>query len=311
MNKDGKTIRILICIGGGPAAYTGLRFAARLNRESCADIAMMYVRPLDSGLKSGGMEVRVARENMLDWGLELPGLRHLKAARDILLELGQIEEGGGDAWRYRDLSGDDAGEYIRDYHNPCGGTISLRLRISPDVTTAVVDEAKRFGADVVVVGASETPRTGLRRYLSPKPLALKIAAHVHCSAMVARNMEADHGHLVCVRDSDRCMSALPKAVRCAGACGCPVTILSVARDEAGVETARQAVECAAALFREQGVEPKDILVKVGDPVETITELGADFSLIVLAESEKPWFARGFSVAHEVAAQAGNSVLILK
>ena len=73
MNTDGKNLRILICIGGGPAAYTGLRFAARLNRESCADISLMYVRPLDSGLKSGGLEVRVARENVLGWGLELPG----------------------------------------------------------------------------------------------------------------------------------------------------------------------------------------------------------------------------------------------
>jgi nucleotide-binding universal stress UspA family protein len=311
MNPDQKNLRILICIGGGPAAYTGLRFAARLNRESCADISLMYVRPLDSGLKSGGMEVRVARENVLDWGLELPGLRHLKAARDILLEMGQIDEGGGDAWRYRELSGDDAGEYVRDYQNPCGGTISLRLRISPDVTTAVVDEAKRFDADVVVVGATEEPRTGLRRYLSPKPLALKIAAHVHCSAMVARDLEAEHGHLVCVRDSERCMDVLPKAARCAGACGCPVTILSVARDEAGLETARQAVECAANLFRERGVEPKATLIEMGDPVDTITTLGADFSLIVMAESEKPWFAKGFSVAHEVAARAGNSVLILK
>ena len=179
------------------------------------------------------------------------------------------------------------------------------------MTTAVVDEARRFGADVVVVGATDEPRTGLRRYLSPKPLALKIASHVHCSAMVARNMEADHGHLVCVRDSDRCMDVLPKAARCAGACGCPVTILSVARDEAGIETSRQAVECAADLFRKQGIEPKATLVEVGDPVETIIALGADFSLLVLAESEKPWFAKGFSVAHEVAARAGNSVLILK
>lgn len=311
MKRDDLNLRILICIGGGPEAYTGLRFAARLSRETCAEVDLLYIRPLDSGLKSGGMEVRVARENVLDWGLELPGLRHLKAARDILLEMGQINEGSGDPWRYHDLSGDDAGEYIREYHNPCGGKISLRLRTAPDVTSAVVDEADRFGADVVIVGGSDIPKTGLKKFLSAKPLALKIAAHAGCSVIVARQLEPGHGHLICVKDSERCRAMLPKAVRCAQACQCPITILSVARDETETETARLAVEQAAAVFRQGGLEPEATLVKVGKPSDIITDLGGDFSLIVLAESGKPWFAKGFSVAHDVAARARNSVLIIK
>ena len=40
-------------------------------------------RPIDQGLQSGGLQVRLARQNMLDAGFELPGVRHLKQrARD-------------------------------------------------------------------------------------------------------------------------------------------------------------------------------------------------------------------------------------
>jgi len=310
MTTEARNFRILISIGGGPEAYAGLRFAARLGSRSCADVALLYVRPLDSGLQSGGLELRVARENVLGWGLELPGMRHLKAARDILLELGQIHEGEGDPWQYHELSGDDAGEWVREYHNPCGGAISLRLRTAPDVTTAVVDEAASFGADVIIVGGSP-PTGGLRKLLARKPLSLKIAAHARCPVIVARGMEPGHGLLVCVEDTESSRAALPGAVRCAANCEGTVALLSVAEDEAGEPAARRAVKHAAEAFRRAGVAPSAQLVETGHPVEVITRLGAGYSLIVLGESEKPWFAKGFSVAHEVAARAESSVLIVK
>lgn len=311
MTQDDNRIRILICIGGGPDSLSSLKYATRLSSQDCADIDLLYVRPLDSGLKSGGMEVRVARENMLDWGLELPGMTHLKAARDLLVELGEIAPDSSRDWRHRELSGDPAGEYIREYENPCGGSISLRLRTASDVTTAAIDEAKQSKADIIIVGASPKPVEGLRKLLTPKPLALKIAAHSPIPVIVARHLEPGHGHLVCVQDTDRSRSMLPEAIRCAHACQCPVSILSVALDESGIKSAQKSVDEAAALFKENGITPHETLVEVGDPVETIITIGYDFSLILLSESEKPWFAKGFSVSHEVAAKARNSVMILK
>lgn len=311
MTQDDLRIRILICIGGGPEAFTGLKFVSRLSNQSCADIALLYVRPTDSGLKSGGMEVRVARENLLEWGLELPGMQHLNQARDILADLGDIQHDSGEDWRYRDLSGDPAGEFLREYHSPCGSTISLRLRTASDVTSAVVDEAERYKADLIIVGGSPVPVEGLRKYLTPKALALKIAAHSDRSVIVARQLEPGHGHLVCVQNTERSRAMLPKAIMFSHACNCPTSILSVAETEEGREEAQGAVDHAAATFRAAGIEPHELLVEVGDPAETISELGYDFSLIVLAESEKPWFAKSFSVAHDVAARARNSVLIVK
>lgn len=309
MTQDQTPLRILICIGGGPEAFAGLKFAARLARHSCADIGLLYVRAQDSGLNSGGMEVRVARQNILDWGLELPGMTALRKARDILLELGEIK--GEAEWRHAEISGDPAGEYVREYENPCGGTVSLKLRISPDVTTTVADEAERFDADLVIVGGSPKPVEGLRRYFTPKSLALTVAAHCARPVIVARHLEPGHGHLVCVQETERSRAMLDRAVRYAKACDCPSTLLSVAPDEAGRESAQRAVDEADAYFRERGVTPHELLVEVGDPAEIITEIGYDFSLIIVAESAKPWFAKTFSVAHEVAARARNSVLIVK
>ena len=311
MTQDDQSLRILICIGGGPEAFTGLKFAARLSQQSCTNIALLYVRPLDSGLKSGGMNISVARENILDWGLELPGMAHLNKARDILVDLGEISKESSEEWHHRELSGDPAGEYIREYANPCGGNISLRLRTASDVTTAVIDEADRFNPNLIIVGGSPTPIEGIRKFLTPKSLALKIASHSKHSIIVARHLEPGLGHLVCVQDSERSRSMLPKAVQYAHACNCPISILSVAEKEQVQPSATKAVNEAAQYFRDNGIEPHELLVETGDPAEIITELGYNFSLILMAESEKPWFAKSFSVAHDVAARARNSVLIVK
>lgn len=311
MTQDDLRLRILICISGGPEAFTGLKFVSRLSHQSCADIALLYVRPTDSGLQSGGMEVRVARENLLEWGLELPGMQHLNRARDILADLGDISHADDDEWQYRDLSGDPAGEFIRQYNSPCGSTISLRLRTASDITSAVVDEADRFKADVIIVGGSPDPVEGIRKYLSPKSLALKIASHCDHSVIVARQLEPGHGHLVCVQDTQRSRDMLPKAILFSHACNCPTSILSVSPTEEQRADAQRAVDEAAAIYRAAGIEPHELLVEIGDPAETISELGYDFSLIIMAESEKPWFAKSFSVAHDVAARARNSVLIVK
>ncbi|CCH49537.1 universal stress protein [Pseudodesulfovibrio piezophilus] len=311
MTQDDHKLHILICIGGGPEAFTGLKFVHRLGKERCIDIKLLYVRPMDSGFKSGGMEVKVARENVLDWGIELPSMTHLNKARDILVELGEIDMDAGDEWRYRELTGDPAGEFVLEYQAASGGKISLALRMADDVTSVVVDEADRMDADFIIVGGSAKPVEGLRRYLTPKDLAMKISSHSDHSVLIARKLEPGLGYIVCVQDTDVCWKMLPKAIRYSITCDCPISLLAVAEDEEGKASAQKAVEKAAEMYRQAGMEPHELLVEIGDPADIITEIGYDFSLIIMAESEKPWFAKVFSVAHEVAAKARNSVLIIK
>ena len=66
---DESRFRILVCIDGSDESYRGLRYAARLGGGVDADICLLYVRPVDQELRSGGLQVRVVRENLLEWGL--------------------------------------------------------------------------------------------------------------------------------------------------------------------------------------------------------------------------------------------------
>ena len=69
-------------------SFITVRFAARLAPNDDCDIIVLYVRPVDQGLWSGGLQVRLARQNMMEAGFELPGVRDLKKALDILKEEG-------------------------------------------------------------------------------------------------------------------------------------------------------------------------------------------------------------------------------
>ena len=58
--------RILACIDGSEESFITVRFAARLAPTDDCDIIVLNVRPVDQGLWSGGLQVRLARQNMLD-----------------------------------------------------------------------------------------------------------------------------------------------------------------------------------------------------------------------------------------------------
>jgi K+-sensing histidine kinase KdpD len=64
--------RILACIDGSEESLVTVRFAARYSVQDNCDLIVLFVRPIDSGLQSGGLQVRLARENMLEAGFEIP-----------------------------------------------------------------------------------------------------------------------------------------------------------------------------------------------------------------------------------------------
>ena len=80
--------RILACIDETDESFCTVRMAARLAKTDDCDIIVLYVRSIDQGLWSGGLQLRVARQNMLEAGLELPGINRLRMALNILREEG-------------------------------------------------------------------------------------------------------------------------------------------------------------------------------------------------------------------------------
>ena len=307
-----KRFRILVCIDGSEESYRGLRYAARLGGGVDADIVLLYVRPVDQGLRSGGLQVRVARENMLSWGLELPGIKHLEKGRDMLMRLASMEGDWDEQTVHRDVQGDPLGDNASIYTNHQGKKIVLKLKVASDIATGILDQWEQFKYDLIVLGASAN--------WAPMPLSLwdpavaeKIALYAPCSVLVARELEEGNGHLICVDGSERSLRAVEIDANIAARCNCSISLMSVALDEESQTEAQQSVAQARNVVQSMGFEVKDIFSPVGDPIEEIIQQGQEYSLIVMADTGKSALKRFFmgSVAVKVLEKAKNSVLIVR
>jgi hypothetical protein len=147
--------RILVCVDGSDESYRGVRYAARLGVSLDADIALLYVRAVDRGLRSGGLQVRVARENMLSWGLELPGIKYLKTARDMLIEYGAMDADWMEKTRHVEVEGDPLGDNATFYSNDRGRLIVLKLKVASDIVSGILDQWEIGHYDLIILGASE------------------------------------------------------------------------------------------------------------------------------------------------------------
>lgn len=305
--------RILVCIDGSDECYQSLRYAARLGGGVDADIVLLYVRPTDQGLRSGGLQVRVARENMLKWGIELPGIQYLKKGRDMLKELGVMV---GDEWReevvHTDVDGDPLGDNKISYINENGKMMVLKLKVATDIATGILEQWELGPYDLIILGASGRWKGMARSFWDPA-VAEKVAIHAPCSVLVARDLDVGHGHLICTDGSEKSMEMVRRDGELASRCDCPVSLISVALDAEGEDEAKENVAKAKEMLEAMEIEVKETITCIGNPVDEIIEAGPDYSLIVVSESGKSGLQRFFmgSVAFKVMENAHNSVLITR
>jgi len=307
-----KRFRILVCIDGSDECYQSLRYAAKLGRGVDADIILLYVRPVDQGLRSGGLEVRVARENMMNWGLELPGIQYLKKGRDILVELGDMAEDWAETSTHTDVEGDPLGDNKIEYRNEHGTSIVLKLKTATGIATGILEQYELGPYNMIILGASGRWR-GLAKSLWDPAVAEKVAIHAPCSVLVARALEVGHGYLICTDGSERAMEMVRKNAYLSSHCGCPISLMSVALDMESKGEAQKYVDEAKNMLDSMDIEVKETIVKVGNPVEEIIEAGIDYSLIIVSDTGKSGLQRFFmgSVAFKVMEKANNSVLITR
>jgi len=315
MREDGPTsdrFRILVCIDGSDESYRGLRYAVKLGGGVDADIVMVYVRPIDQGLRSGGLQIRVARENMLDWGLELPGIQVLKKGWEILRETELI----GDDWTeeavHTDVAGDPLGDNKIDFSNKLGRKIVLKLKVATDVATGILEQWEIGEYDLIILGASSTRRGAARSLIDPS-IAEKVAMNAPCSVLVARSLEVGHGHLICTDGSERALETIDRDIYLASRCNCAVSLISVSPDVESQPESQSFLEEAKLHTEGTGVDLEDILNPVGDPVEEIIEAGANYSVIVVSDSSRSGVERFLigSVAKSIVRKAHNSVLVMR
>jgi nucleotide-binding universal stress UspA family protein len=301
--------RVLACVDGSDSSYDGLRFAAQIGKADECDIVLLNVRPFDQGLRTGGLQVSLARENLLNWGLELPGVEQLKKGFDLLLEYGHSVQEWDRQHAHSERWGDPVGDSKIEYRSEKSKRIVLKLKVAPDVAAGILDQYELGPYNLVIIGRPSRWQ-GEMTSLFNAGITQKVAMLSFCSILVTRKYKRGHGFLICTDGSAQSRLAAKRASVLAHICGESITVLSVTKSEGGVEKAERLVERTKLIIEGHGIPVVRTLVRVGDPVETIIEEGKDHSLIVVSDSGKKRLKRFLvgSVAFNVMGHAQNSVL---
>jgi len=304
-----KRFRILVCIDGSDASFEGLRFAADIGRSDECDIILCNVRPIDQGLRSGGLQVRLARENMLDWGLELPGMNHLKKGLEMLIEEGQMSEDWNATTTTQAVWGDPLGDSKTEYRHESGKSIVLKLKVAPDAASGILDQYELGPYNLMILGEPSRWQGEISSFWNAG-VAQKVAMLSPCSVMIARPRNNGKGHLICTDGSEQSLEAARRDAVLAKHCGMPITLFSVALDREARTKAEETVARAKAMLDEMQIEVAETAVGIGDPVEQIVEAGQDHSVIAVSDSGKSRLKRFLvgSVAFGVMGSSTTSVL---
>jgi nucleotide-binding universal stress UspA family protein len=310
-----KTYRIMVCIDGSEESFRALRYAAGLAHQVEADLVVTCVRAVYDRASKDEIYKWAAEQNMLDWDLDLSGLKFLRMARDILKEMGEL----ADDWKmvsvHTDVDGDVLGDNKIEYINEKQGReIVMKLKVSDDIAGGILDQYKMGPYDLIILGASELWRDRDRKRFSDPAVAEKVAIHAPCSVLVTRKVvRTGHGHLLCTDGSDEAMRMIRKEGELAAKAHFPVSVLSVALDSAEEVDAQKNIESAKAVLESLGATIENTYVRVGSPIEEIIDVGRNYSLIAVAASSKTGLQRFFlgSVSFQVLEHADNSVMVVR
>ena len=307
-----KRFRVLVCIDGSDESYRGLSYAAQAATNKNSDIVLLYVRPIDQGLRSGGLQVRVARENMLSWGLELPGIKYLKRGLQQLISDDELSANWHEKITHTDIEGDPLGDNKIEYKNEVGQTIVLKLKTAATIASGILDQYELGPYDLIILGDSGS-WGGWAKSLWDPAVAEKVAMHAPCSVLVSRGLERGHGHLLCTDGSERALRMIKRSATVSKRIGSKLSVMAVSRDKEGEDEARLNVDAAVAELKSMGVDVMNAFTRVGNPYEEIIEAGKDYSFIVVGSTGKTGLRRFFlgSVSFKVMEYAKNSVIITR
>lgn len=310
---DDQRFRILVCIDGSEESYRSLRYAAKMGKGVEADIVLLYVRQMDHGLRSGGLQVNVARQNMLDWGLELPGVQYLRKGKDLLIDVGYMAADRRAEFSHADVAGDPLGDNKIVFIGRNKRRVILKLKVATDIASGILEQWEIGHYDLIIMGASERwSRKRIRSFWDP-PTAEKVALHAPCPVMIARQLLVGHSHLIYTDGSDMAKEVIRRDAQFAHLTESFVAVVAVAPDaESEPEAARHATE-AKEIVESMGIDVFETIVRVGDPVAELIEAGADHSVIVVPDPEdkglKSLFTRNMEI--ELMRRAKCSVMIFR
>lgn len=301
--------RVLACVDGTDEADATVRYAARFANSDDCDLIILHVRPIDQGLHSGGLQVRLARQNMMEAGFELPGVRYLKQALAVLKQDGIDPESWPKETDNQDAWGDPAGDTKVEYKSPGGRSVVLKLKTAPDVANGILDQYELGPYNLMVLGEPSRWRSEFKAFFDAG-VVQQVTVLAPCSVLVVRKGPEKSGFFICTDGTSRSMQAVRRAAVLAHVTNEPITLFSVADTEIGRGAAEEAVANARALLKAMKIPVHETKVAVGNAVEEIVERGSLYRIIVVTDEGRSRFQRLFkgSTATDVVRRARTSVL---
>lgn len=274
-----------------------------------SDVIILYVRPIDQGLHSGGLQVRLARQNMMDAGFELPGVKHLKHALDVLKEEGLDAESWPRMIENQDAWGDPAGDNKAEYRHASGRSVVLKLKTAPDVAVGILDQYELGPYNLMILGQPSRWRSEFKAFFDAG-IVQSVATMAPCSVLIARQTLDKKGFLICTDGTSRSMQAVRRAAVLARVTGEPITLFSVAPNELSIGAAEEAVANARALLKAMKIDVANTKVAIGNTADEIVETGSLYRVIVVSDEGRSRLQRLLrgSIASEVMKRARSSVL---
>ncbi len=302
--------RLLVCINGTDPSYEGLKFAAEIGRDNPCDIILLYVRRIDQGLSSGGLQIRVARQNMLDWGLELPGIQYLQRGYEMLLDQGYMTREWRSKYSHTDIFGDPLGDNKVEYRSGRRKRIILKLKTAPTVASGILDQYELGPYNLIIMGPPKRWRGEIKSFIEPSTVQ-KVAMLSPCSVVTVRgSMDNKKGFLICTDGTEHCTKSMKQAAVLAGNLKRPVTVMSVAREENRLSLVKSRLKVAKQQLKEMGIENVKTIARAGDPVDEVLAVAKRFGMIVIADTGKSRIKRFLkgSVAFNIMGKAPVSVM---
>ena len=301
--------RILACIDGTDESFVTVRFGARFSVQNNCDLIVLFVRPIDQGLHSGGLQVRLARQNMLDAGFELPGVSHLKHALEVLKSEGIDVSGWEQEVQHRDAWGDPAGDNKVEYRSPEGRGVVLKLKTAPDVANGILDQYELGPYNLIIVGGPSRWRGELMAFFD-SGVVQTVTTMAPCSVLVARQSLDKAGFLICTDGTSRSMQAVRRSAVLAQVIGEPITLFSVAESRAAKAKAEEALANARGLLKAMRITVAESRIAFGSAAEEIVETGSLYKVVVVTDEGRSRLQRLLrgSTATEVVRKARTSVL---
>ena len=249
---------------------------------------------------------------MLDWGIELPGIRDLHQGLSTLKSEGLSPDDWAATTSHTDVWGDPLGDNKVEYRDQITGrSIVLKLKTAPDSASGILDQYELGPYNLMLLGDASNWRGEMRSIFYRLGVVQKVVMLAPCSVMVVRPESRDReGFFICTDGTSRSTNAVKRAAVLAHLVGAPITLFAVAPTLKSRVFAREAVANEAAILKSMGIRVDETKVAVGDPAEQIIRYGSNYKVIVVSDEGRTRLQRIFkgSISYAVVRGARTSVL---